>query len=502
VITLVAVATGVTALTVSGSRSGEAAFPGLNGRIAYSSGDSYSYSSAAIWSINADGGSATLLSDGAGVAAPAYSADGARIAFDREGGIAVMSSSGSGLVQLLTGSDHQESSTEWRKDYADPHSGKVIPLVRIQSYVDEWHTFDHPSFSPDGSQLAIAEAGGKRTNRSICAVVAVGAQACLDWPNPNSYFNYEYDCTACGSHLVAIDSQTGAQLAALTALEGERRDTKPAYSASGKIAFARSSKGNSSIFVIDSPGSAPRSVTNGRGDRTPDFSPDGSRIAFSHGYEDIGVVGVGGGPVQLIPIPPPSKGQGGYVNSPAFSPDGSRIVFRRGVYGPGGQDESGLFTVALDGSGFNRIAAAGFAPAWQSLSPPPPPAVGAKARVKKGKVRLNRKGRAVIGAIVCGGTPCKLKVLSVLLSGGKRSCHQVRTRLARKLAPGKTARVGIKVYGKCLEALEKAGKGKLLVGVQVVDALGKRVLKLRSKLVPANAPKRKSAARSRFVPSG
>ncbi len=494
-IALVAALTGFTALTVSGSRSSDATFPGLNGRIAYSSGDSYSYSSAAIWSVNADGGSAALLSDGAGVAAPSYSPDGTRIAFDREGGIAVMSATGSGLVQLLTGSSQQESSTEWKKNYLDPHSGKTIPIVRIQSFVSEWQRFDHPSFSPDGSQLVVAEASGKRTDKSICAVEAVNAQTCIYWPNPNSYFNYEDDCAACGSHLLALDSQTGARIEALTALQGERGDTKPAYSAGGTIAFARSSKGNSSIFVIDSPGGAPRQVTNGRSDRAPDFSPDASRIAFSHGYEDIGVVGVGGGPVQLIPIPPPSNGRGGYVNSPAFSPDGSRIVFRRGVYGSGGQDESGLFTVGLDGSGFTRIVADGFAPTWQPASPPPPPPVGAKARVRKGKVRLNRKGRASIGAIVCGGTPCRLKVLSARLKLGKRSCRQVRTRLARKLAPGKTARVGIKVFGNCLKALEKAGKGRLLVRVQVVDSLGKRVLTLRSRLVPAKARKRKHRAK-------
>jgi len=483
-IALVAALTGFTALTVSGSRSGDAAFPGLNGRIAYSSGDSYSYSSAAIWSMNADGGSATLLSDGAGVAAPSYSADGSRIAFDREGGIATMSASGVGLEQLLNGSNHQESSSEWRKNYVDPHSGKVIPIVRVQTYADEWQNFDHPSFSPGGLQLVVSEASGKRINRSICAVESIGSQACLYWPSPGAYYNYEYECAACGAHLMAIDSGTGALVQALTALQGGRRDTKPTYSAGGQIAFARSEEGRSSIFAIDSPGAAPRQVTTGRGDRAPDFSPDGSRIAFSHAYEDIGVVGAGGGPVQLIPIPAPSHGRGGYVNSPAFSPDGSRLVFRRGVYGSGGQDETGLFTVGLDGSGFARVSADGFAPSWQAQSPPPPPEVGATARVKKGEVRLDKRGRATIGAIVCGGSPCRVKLLSARLKLGKRSCHQVRTRVARKIAPGKTARVGVKLYGRCLRALEKAGRGRLLVRVRVTDMLGKRVLKFGVKLLP------------------
>jgi dipeptidyl aminopeptidase/acylaminoacyl peptidase len=481
VIALIAAVTGVTALTVSGTHSGNAAFPGLNGRIAYSSGDSYSYSSAAIWSINADGGSATLLSDGAGVAAPSYSPNGARIAFDREGGIATMSASGSGLVQLLSGSNNQESSSEWRSNYVVPHSGNVIPVAWIQSYADEWQSFDHPSFSPDGSQLVVAEASGRRTSRIVCAVEAVGDRFC------SGSATFERECADCGAHLVAIDSQTGARIAALTALHGERRDTKPAYSASGEIAFARSGGGNSSIFVIDSPGAAPQQVTNGRADRAPDFSPDGSQIAFSHGYEDIGVVGAGGGAVQLVPIPAPSNGWGGYVNSPVFSPDGTRIAFRRGVYGSGGRDETGIFTVGLDGSGFTRIAADGFAPSWQAQFPPPPPPVRAKARVRKGKVKLNRKGRAKIGAIVCGGTPCRLRALSARLKAGKRSCRQVRVRLRKRLAPGKAARVGVKVYGKCLRALEKAGKGSLLVRVRAIDSLGKKVLKLKVRLLPHRA---------------
>jgi len=485
---MAAVAVAVTAL--SGSGPSDAAFPGVNGRIAYASGDSYSYSSAAIWSSNADGGSPTLLSAGPGVTAPSYSADGTRIAFDREGGVATMSSAGTGVVQLLTGSSWQSSSTEWRKNYDDPHSSKTIPIVRIQSYVYEWQSFDHPSFSPNGARLVVAEAAGRRTNASICAVEAVNDQACIGWGNPNAYFDYENECKGCGSRLISIDASTGTLIEGLTPLANGRRDVKPAYSAEGKVAFARTDEGNSSIFVIDSPGAGPRRVTNGPGDRAPDFSPSGSQIVFSHAYTDIAVVGVGGGPVQLVPIPAPSEGWGGYVNSPAFSPDGSRIAFRRGVYGPGGQDATGLFTVAPDGSGFTRIAADAYAPSWQPQPPPPPPGARPKAKAKKGKVKLNGKGRAAIGTIVCGGTPCRLKVLSARLKVGKRSCRQVRTRLARRLAPGKTARVGIKVYGKCLATLEQAEEGKLVIRVRATDALGKRVLTLKAKLV-SSAPARR-----------
>jgi dipeptidyl aminopeptidase/acylaminoacyl peptidase len=485
-----AVAAGVALLAISMSENGDAAFPGVNGRVAYASGDSYSYSSAAIWAVNADGGSPTALVAGAGVSAPSYSADGSRIAFNKDGGVAVMSASGSGLTQLLTGNSSQSSQTEWEKNYVDPHSGKVIPIVRIQFFGDEWRNFDHPSFSPDGTRLVVSEASGKRTNRSICAVGAVGDQQCLGFPSPDSYFNYEYSCSACGAHLIAINAANGAGIETLTPLVDDRRDTKPSYAADGKIAFARASQGASSIYVLDAPGAAPRRVTSGQSDYAPDFSPDASKIVFNHGYADLGVVGVGGGAVQLLPVPAPPEGSGGYLNSPVFSPDGSHIAFRRGVYGPTGKDESGLFTIALDGSGFTRIAADGFAPSWQPQLPPPPPAARPKARARKGKVKLNRKGRAKIGTIVCGGTSCSLKVLSARLKVGKKPCD-VRTRLTRKLAPGKRARLGIKVFGKCLIALEKEGMGRLLTRVRVKDALGKEVLTLKSTLVPAKAAKAK-----------
>jgi Tol biopolymer transport system component len=491
-IVALAVAAGFAVMAVSMSDSGDAAFPGANGRIAYASGDSYSYSSAAIWSANADGGSPTLLAAGPGVSAPSYSADGSRIAFDRDGGVAVMSAIGTGLVQLLTGSDSQSSQTEWKKDYVDPHSGKTIPVVRIQTYVDQWQAFDHPSFSPSGSRLVVSEASGRRTNSNICAVEAPNQQQCLFFPNPNSYFNYEYSCNACGSHLISIDSATGAPVEVLTALVDDRRDTKPSYSGDGKIAFSREGQGGSSIYVLDAPGAAPRRVTNGQADHAPDFSPDSSKIVFSHGYDDIGLVGVGGGTVQLLTVPAPPESVGGYVNSPAFSPDGSRIALRRGVYGPTAKDETGLFTIALDGSGFARIAADGYTPSWQPLPPPPPQGARPKARARKGKIRLNKKGRAMIGTITCGGTPCTLKVLSARLKTGGKPC-QVRTRLARKLAPGKRARLGIKVFGKCLIALEKAEAGKLLTRVRAKDTLGKKVLTLKSSLIPSKARKKKQS---------
>jgi Tol biopolymer transport system component len=473
---------GFALLTISGSHSGDAAFPGGNGRIAYAYGDGYAYSGGAIWVADSDGGSQQRLTNGGSDATPSYSPDGKRIAFGRENGVAVMAADGSGAIQLATGHNSVSSQVKWQQNYDVPGSGKTVPVVRIQSYVQEWRLFDHPSFSPNGSQLAVGESRGRRTQSSICAVQVLGDQQCI-FNSPDAYFDFDTECADCGAQIVTIDSATGARSLELTPLISGRDDSEPTYAPDGKLAFVRWVPGGSSIFVIDSPGSAPRRVTRGPGNRAPDFSPDSSQIVFVHGGSDVGLVGVGGGAVTLLPVPAPAAVYGGYVGAPAFSPDGSRVVFRRGSYGPAAQSETGLYTMGLDGSGFAQVVDSGSDPTWEPLSPPPPPPARARAKAKKGKVKLNRKGRATIGTVVCGSTPCKLKILSAKMKIGKHRCA-AKARLAKRLAPEKVTKVRVKVAGKCLAALKKAGKGRLVTRVRVTDALGKKTLTLKSTLVP------------------
>jgi Tol biopolymer transport system component len=489
---MLAAVSGFTLLAVSMSDGGDAAFPGTNGRIAYANGNSYSYGSSGIWSVSANGTSPKLLTTGANDSAPAYSPDGARIAFNRSGGVDVINADGSGLTALVSGSGSQASNTEWQEGYDDPRSGKIIPVVRIQTYSEEWRNFTSPSFSPDGSQLVLAEDAGRRTDTSICAVKALNDGECIGFGEPGAYNNFEFHCIACGSHLIAINSVTGAPVGELTPVVNERRDSEPTYAANGKIAFARSNAGASSIYVINSPGATPLRVTTGQSDRAPDFSPDSSRIVFDHGSYDIGLTGAAGGSVALLPLPALPEESGGSTNFPTFSPDGSKIAFGRFVYGNGGKSESGLFTMGLDGSGLTRVAEAGFGPSWQPLAPDVAPAMRPSAKSRKGKIKLNKKGRATVGKITCGSTPCTLGVISAKLKTGKKAC-QVKTRLAKKLAPGKSAKLGIKVSGKCLASLRKASKGSLLARVRVTDALGKKVLAMKSTLVPGKAKLRKKS---------
>jgi hypothetical protein len=194
--------------------------------------------------------------------------------------------------------------------------------------------------------------------------------------------------------------------------------------------------------------------------------------------------------VTVLSVPNPAGVKHSYLESVAFSPDGSKLALARRLNPSAGKTEHGIYTMGLDGSGLLKIAE-GSSPDWQPVPPsppPPPPAAPSKAKAVKHKVKLSKSGKGSVGAIVCGSSPCTLRVLSATLTAGKKICP-VKAKLPKQLAPGKSASVRVRVAGKCRAALNAAGKGSLVVRVQVSDALGKRVLRLRSTLVAASAKK-------------
>jgi WD40-like Beta Propeller Repeat len=478
---------GFALLAISMSDAGRAAFPGANGRIAYSSGDAYSGS---IWTSNADGSSPVKLTSGSNDFGPHYSASGGRIAFERENGIAVMNADGTAQTQLIPGSYSSSAEPpEWQSNFKNPKKpSETIPFVKVQTYIETWHSFSSPSFSPDGTQLVLRESSGEFIYTVTCAVEAGEDPECISGYEGGHFF-YEEECISCSSRIVTVSASSGAQTGVVAPASELYGDFEPTFSAGGKIAFGRwsSLSENAEIYVVDSPGAAPHPVTNGPYDYAPDFSPDGSRIAFVRSEGEIGTVGIAGGPVTVLPLPNPAGVKYSYVESVVFSPDGSKLALGRRLYPVGGKAENSIYTIGTDGSGLAKIAE-GSAPSWQpvlSSPPPPPPAVPAKGKAAKHKVKIGKNGKGSVGTIVCGSSPCTLKVLSATLTVGKKSCS-VKAKLPKQLAPGKSTGVRIRVVGKCRAALNGAGKGSLVVKVQVTDALGKKVLKLKSTVVAAS----------------
>lgn len=503
---------GFAVFAISLGGRGDAAFPGLDGKIGYSNGQSYA--SQSIYAANGDGSSPTGLTSGTNDFWPSYSADGSKVAFNRLSNIVVMNADGSGQTQIAIGAKTEDSSSKWQSNYEVPHSAKIIPEVKIETRTRVGHSFYNPSFLPEGAQLVVAEQVFDRTQEIVCAVETSGDEECLGYEEEGSYFHYESECNNCYEHIVTINATSGAITGQVTPGTQGVSDFSPTASVDGKIAFGRYVRGSSSgsgIFVVSSPGGTPAQLTSGSGNYEPDFSPDGGKLIFAHGGREFGVIGVGGGPIAIISLPAPPAGSYLYVASPAFSPDGTQVAFYRVFYSPSPfSEEYGIYVMGSDGSNPHRILE-GYDPTWQPV-PPPAPLVPVVTKAKKGKVKLNKKNEAVIGTITCGSSPCKLKVLSALLkiregkskkgkastAGASKKGHKAGTKtykvkatVPKNLAPGKTAKVKVKVTGKALSALRKAGKGALTVKIKVTEGLGKKVLTMKSTLKPPKPKKSK-----------
>ncbi len=480
---------GFSALAISLSQQGDAAFPGLNGKIAYAAGQSYANES--IYTANPDGTSPTQITQGTDDFAPSYSADGSKVVFNRLSGIVAMNADGSGGAQIASGSKVESSSTKYVANYEDPNTEKIIPEVKIETTSKSGHGFYDPTFTADGTQIVVGESVFDRSQESICAVEKSGDTECLGYESKDSYFHYHFECKACLEHLVMLSATTGAQTAELTPKTNESYDFAPTTSADGKIAFSRYVRGSAAstgLFIINAPGTAPTQLTSGFGNYDPDFSPDSTKLIFGHGEKAFGVIGVGGGAVSLIAIPT-TPGSSVYTSEPTFSPDGTQIAFFESNFTPS-TEEHGIFVVGVDGSNPHRVIADGYDPAWQPV-PPPPPIVKSSAKAKKGKLKLDKKHSAVIGTVTCGSAACSLKVTSAKLKVGKKKCG-AQVKAPKKLAAGKGAKIKATIKGKCLAKLEKAGKGALAVKIKVTSANGVEPLTLKSTLVPGKSKSGKS----------
>ena len=288
-----------------GPPAAQAAFPGKNGRIAFSrevrapSGSEYETESLVLQTVSPTGrGRRTLATCPAGRcldSQPAWSPDGKSLLFhylsaDGTGGIGAVGAGGFGLrrLQLLTLQDSQ------------------------------------PAWSPDGGSCAFAGIGGP-TLSSPAGI---------------------YTARADGSVIRRVTPPG-------------RRAGEPTWSRRGKIAFT-SGDANPDVYVVNPDGSSLRRLTR-RGGYQPDWSPHGKLLAFGREVtgraQYIYVVRSDGRRLRRL-----ARGR-----EPAWSPDGKWIAFNRNaddiyVIRTNG---SGLRRIANGSDGTVRKIVTYAEPSWQ-----------------------------------------------------------------------------------------------------------------------------------------
>ena len=292
-----------------------AAFPGANGRIAFSSFRDGNFE---IYSMNGDGSDpARLTNETPFDGSPAWSADGTKIAFASVFGLQVMNADGGGRFSVTT--SPFDSEPTWSPDGSrlaftsdDPESAE-IHVVNLDGSGDVNVTNDpaddfNPAWSPDGTKIAFTRlrADGAQVHYDIYAM------------NPD-----------------------GSGQTDLSRSEGFVRE--PDWSPDGsKIAFA-----GFGIEVMNADGSGQtRLMTSSSGQpRAPAWSPDGYEIAFTRGEglfggDEVSVMNADGSELRRLTTSPGFDGDPSWqpIPFPGRSPDCSGVMATPDVLVPPARD--------------------------------------------------------------------------------------------------------------------------------------------------------------------
>ena len=283
-----------------------AAFPGNNGKIVFVGllGDA---DGEAIYVMKPDGSGQRELIETGQFDAPAWSPDGTKIAFDKDSqDVYVMNSNGSCPTNITT---------------FDTYGGYR----------------PRPAWSPDGLRILFShEPEGEG--------VIVDDGDGPTWHQPPAEL-----------YVVNLDG-TGLERITHTPKDGEENaawspdGTKIAYR--NFIGYLDSPTGRAlnQIYVMNADGTGRRSLTpESMVTDDPQWSPDGSKIAFENDFHrSIWVMDSNGS--GLKKLTPENVGE---EYDPAWSPDGKKIVFHG--EDPGGLDDKGIFTMNADGSGRTNV---------------------------------------------------------------------------------------------------------------------------------------------------
>ena len=334
----------------------------------------------------AEGGTPTRLTmHPADDRSPAWSPDGARVAFVRCGrggdcGVMVVDADGGPEESIVTPTDFAIEDLVWSPDGArlafagrrgrqGAFSVHLLPLdgsapQRLTAPASTYPGDLDPAFSPDGRLLAFVRT--ELDGRQDVAVVTVGGGRVRRLAREQKGVT-GLDWTADGREVVYAANRDGAAGLWRVGLDGGDprwvalgtdggEIAGPSVGRDGGVAFARQLV-RSQIRSVTADGSRPV-LPSTRDDRQPDVAPDG-RIAFvstRSGSHEVWVAEPDGSvPRQLTDV------GGARVSGPRWSPDGRQLVVSARVEG-----HADVFVVGPDGRtrALTDDAADDVAPTW------------------------------------------------------------------------------------------------------------------------------------------
>jgi WD40 repeat protein len=231
----------------------------------------------------------------------------------------------------------------------DGSGDRVIPTP----LGDPWH----PSWSPDGSKLAVSIFPAGDGERTIWVMKSDGSDA----HQVAAADNVSAPSWSPDGKTIVYSASTGGQTEIhLVAADGTEDRTVHGEEAAGtfaifsaelspdgrKIMFDRGTDAGFDIFVMNVDGTDARPLTTTGTDYNPDWSPDGTEIAFTRqegaATSDIFVMKADGANVRRLT----NGGSDRTYLTPEWAPDGTKIAYEAGVTGGPGP----LVVINPDGS--------------------------------------------------------------------------------------------------------------------------------------------------------